>query len=477
MNADERSWFLKGKPHAVQMRALELSNRRKGFLHFEEQGLGKTAIVLAEYADFVNEGLIDGMVVVCPNSLKINWFKEADKWGAKYKTRIVLPEDIKSLDLNKMKPPFIITINYESIRKGTRGLEALNAIMKGRRSMVAADESINIKNPHSNQTFELMDLSKGAAFTRSMSGAPISQGPHDLWAQGRFVGLYNGIRATQFKLRYCRMGGFQGRQVVGVKEDLVEELWRTVDENGFRALKEEWTDLPEKIYALPRMITMTKEQRRMYLEMKEEFITYLDETDEGSFVEAQMTMTKLMKLHQISSGIIIDNEGLEHFIIPTEENPKMQEVLRALQETRGKVLIFTHFRLSTKAVFEYLGKRGYEPVLLEGGMKVQEVENRKEIFNDDSKCRVAVLQAQSHMYGHTLLGGKGEDRCSTSFYYEVDYNLNTRVQTEDRNHRYGQDKAVVYVDFIASEIEEIAVTALQRKKNVAKLILDTFKGR
>jgi SNF2 family DNA or RNA helicase len=58
-------------------------------------------------------------------------------------------------------------------------------------------------------------------------------------------------------------------------------------------------------------------------------------------------------------------------------------------------------------------------------------------------------------------------------YYSNGYDLEKRLQSEDRAHRIGQTKSVTYVDFIAPKtIDEKIVKALRSKMNIANKIMD-----
>jgi SNF2 family DNA or RNA helicase len=52
------------------------------------------------------------------------------------------------------------------------------------------------------------------------------------------------------------------------------------------------------------------------------------------------------------------------------------------------------------------------------------------------------------------------------------YDLEKRLQSEDRAHRIGQKKSVTYIDIIATKtIDEKIVKALRAKINIASTIL------
>ena len=64
-------------------------------------------------------------------------------------------------------------------------------------------------------------------------------------------------------------------------------------------------------------------------------------------------------------------------------------------------------------------------------------------FQNDSKCRFFVGNPTTGGYGLTLTAAK------YVIYYSNNYNLEVRKQSEDRAHRIGQTKNVVYIDIMA----------------------------
>ena len=452
-----------------QIETYVMARGRKGFLHFEEQGCGKSAMVLAEFKWAYDRGIIDRMFIICPNSLKLNWVLEVEKWGLTMFNTYIWPHEAHA----KMtpEPPFIVMMNYEAVGVGS-GFDWIKKHMDGDYAMIAVDESIHIKNPTSRRTNKILDLCKKIRYRRVLSGAPSSQGAQDLYAQFRAIGLMNGVKYTVYKNEYCTTGGYMGKKLI-TKKNKVGELNDIIMENGSRFTLEELGITPAPIDGPIRTIIMTKDQKRIYLEMMRDFIA---EIREGKLVEVEMVITQMLKLLQISSGIIIDEDREVNDIMPLDKNPKLIEVRNALGEVSGKTLIFTKFRGSTQRVYESCLEWGYSPNVLRGGMTGQEVEDQKAAFNRNPNNRVCVIQSESHMYGHTLLGGPGPDRCKNSFYYETDYSLNTRIQTESRNVRIGQDESVVYTDFVASNTEMGAILALREKREVATAIMDIARG-
>ena len=85
-------------------------------------------------------------------------------------------------------------------------------------------------------------------------------------------------------------------------------------------------------------------------------------------------------------------------------------------------------------------------------------------FNDPS-IKYFIGQPQSGGIGLTLTAA------SYAIYYSNDFNLETRLQSEDRCHRIGTKKSVTYIDFETPKtIDTKIIKALRSKKNLADYI-------
>jgi SNF2 family DNA or RNA helicase len=87
-------------------------------------------------------------------------------------------------------------------------------------------------------------------------------------------------------------------------------------------------------------------------------------------------------------------------------------------------------------------------------------------FKENDRVRFFVGTPQTGGYGITLV------QASTVIYYSNGYDLEKRMQSEDRAHRIGQKKKVTYIDFIApNTIDEKIRKALRKKINIASKVM------
>jgi len=134
--------------------------------------------------------------------------------------------------------------------------------------MIVLDESIQIKTYNSQQTKSALALAPYFHYKRILSGKPVTQGPHDLWAQMKFIGAIN-EKYFPFKTTFCRMGGFKAKKVVGTQNE--ELLADKIEKFIFRASKKDWTDLPPKLYT-SRQYQLPPKLAAQYASMEDDFV-------------------------------------------------------------------------------------------------------------------------------------------------------------------------------------------------------------
>jgi len=453
----------------VQEKALVNGHDRPGFAYYMEMGLGKTLTALTEFQILVEAKQATRMVVICPNSFKAGWVDEIKKHelelhpfifesGNDWYNEHFLKTDFKM-------PPVLI-VNYEAIRS-VAVQDYITRFVRGRAAMIVLDESIQIKTYNSLQTKAALALAPMFVYKRILSGKPVTQGPHDLWAQMRFIGAIND-RYFPFKTTFCKMGGFRGKNIVGAQNE--ELLAAKIDKFIFRASKADWTDLPPKMYTA-RQYRLTPKLAAMYKSMEDDFVLWLNENEN---VAVDVFITKYIKLAQIQSGFIIKEDGDVVELIPPEENPRFELVRAIMEEVPGKTVIPYIHKYTRHLLLRSL--EDYFPAIIKGGMSPEEISFNKQRFNNDEKCRTILVQTRAGKYGHTLLGGENViDKCSTMVFAENSYSLDDRSQIEDRIHRHGQTESCLYVDVWGTDLDRRITQALQNKESIVKAVFQYFK--
>ena len=448
-------WVLNRPPYQVQLEALKRSRKHDKFGLFLEMGMGKSAIALNSWVDQFKS--IETAVVLCPASFKTEWGALPSEWGLDVETS-VWPQPMTKGTLS--------VCNFESARASA--YEPIKWLLDRNDCLLIVDESSAIKNFRSKTSKAVLDLCKRAKAVRLLNGTPMSQNVMDLFPALKCLGQLNGINPYAFRNRFAVCGGFMGKQVVGYKNE--EELHKLLNACSYRAMKKDWLDLPEKIYT-PVQLEMTNRQRRHYKEMLEDFITLVGNQE----ISAPTVIARLEKLRQVSSGLLI-NEDETVLLEEPKNNPKIKASMDIIEGGAGKVILVYYYRKMGEVLFDYMTKQGLQPAYLRGEMKPQEIVEQKNKFNQDSGCRVLVAQITTSSRGHTLIGGKGNDRCSRMIMFDHTFNMLDRQQMEDRIHRGEQDRACQYFDLILSPIDAVQLKALKTKQDLVSVVVDAVRA-
>ena len=345
-----------------------------------------------------------------------------------------------------------------------KGVKFAAKFLNSHKVIMAIDESTTIKTPTAKRTKNIIDLGKYAKYKRIMTGSPVTKNPLDLYSQCEFLDPYllDFTSYYAFRNRYAEMKTMhlRGRSIQVVDEfKNLGELSDTVKTFSERILKEDCLDLPPKNFT-KRHIILTSEQRKAYDQMKKAAMAVLN----GKVTTTMTVLTQLMRLHQITCGHFTADDGSVQLI----ENNRIKELMNVLEETEGKAIIWANYQRDITNIIQNIVKvYGPGSVVDYYGLTPQEErqDNIKKFQNDDN-CRFIVGTTQTGGYGITLT------QANTVIYYSNGYDLEKRLQSEDRAHRIGQTKSVTYVDLIAEDtVDEKIVKALRDKINIASEVL------
>ena len=357
----------------------------------------------------------------------------------------------------------ILIMNVEALST-IKGTDFARKFLSSHNTLMAIDESTTIKNPNAKRTKNIIKLSEMSKYRRIMTGSPVTKNPLDLYSQCKFLSpwLLDFTSYYAFRNRYAHMKTIhvQGRSIQVVdKFQNLGELSNQLKGFSYRVLKEDCLDLPDKIY-MKRQINLTSEQLKVYDQMRKEALATLN----GKKVTTVNALTQLMRLHQITCGHFTSDDGMTQSI----KNNRINELMDVLEETEGKAIIWAHYQYDiTNIIKEVVKVHGPGSIVDYYGLTPQE-ERQPNIkkFQSDPKCRFMVGTPSTGGYGITLTAA------NTVIYYSNGYDLEKRLQSEDRAHRIGQKKSVTYVDILADKtVDEKIVKSLRKKINIASEVL------
>jgi len=467
------NYKFKTKPYAHQLTALEKSWNQENYAYFMEMGTGKTKVLIDNLSMLYDKGAVNGALIIAPKGVVSTWYnQEIPTHLPKHiqNVTVLWQANITKTQQEKLNSLFetgedlhILIMNVEAFSTDKGRLFA-GKFLQSHKSLMAIDESTTIKNPKAKRTKNILSLRSNAKFRRIMTGSPVTKNPLDLYAQCEFLDPYllNFSSFYAFRNRYAEMKTIH---VSGRSIDIVHkfknlgELSDTIKNFSYRVLKEDCLDLPDKVYTR-RTIQLTDEQRKVYTQMRKQALAILN----GKQVTSVSALTQLMRLHQITCGHFVADDGSTQEL----KSNRLNELLNVTEEIEGKAIIWAHYQHDVKIIKQELEKiHGPGSVVDYYGLTAQEDRqpNIKK-FQTDDKCRFIIGTPQTGGYGITLT------QANTVIYYSNGYDLEKRLQSEDRAHRIGQKKSVTYVDLIAEDtVDEKIVEALRKKIDIASQVM------
>ncbi len=471
------NYRFKTKPFEHQKEALKKSWAAKTYALFMEMGTGKSKVLVDNIAMLYDRGAIRGALIVAPKGVYKNWHDiefpvhlpehvahTKVLWEASKTIKKQLELDTLFDDKGDLK---ILIMNVEafSTKKGLDFAHRFLNIFLGK-ALIGIDESTTIKNPTAKRTKSILKIGNLASYRRILTGSPVTKSPLDLYSQCEFLDPWHLGHSSyySFRSRYAHMvdrnfGGKRVQLVVSYRK--LPELTEKLNKFSYRVLKEDCLDLPPKLFT-KRIVELTDEQKKVYAQMKSLAMAF---TEDGKVMSTVNVMTQLMRLHQVTCGTFKADDGT----ITHLENNRIQALMDCIEDVDGKVIIWANYREDIKKIADALKKAYGEASTVEYWGEVDAGVRQDNIaqFQDvKGPTRFFVGNAQTGGYGITLTAAK------TVVYYSNSYDLEKRLQSEDRAHRIGQTGNVLYIDLVAEgTIDDKIVKALKDKVNIANEIM------
>ena len=468
------NYKFKTKPYEHQLDALKASWDKENFAYFMEMGTGKSKVLLDNAAMLYDKGQINGLLLIAPKGVYKNWYDQEvpNHLPDHIEKKMVLwkTSDKSTKQKQKLNTLFetgtdfhILIMNVEAFSSGS-GTAFAYKFLSAHKAMIAIDESTTIKTPTSNRTKNILSLREHAKYRRILTGSPVTKSPLDLYSQCAFLDpwLLGYDSYWIFKARYAvtKKIEVQGRRVeivVGYRN--LGELSKKIEPFSKRVLKVDCLDLPDKTY-VKHYVELTAEQNKVYKQMKQEAIAFLD----GKMQSSATVMTQLMRLHQITCGHFTADDGT----IKDLPCSRLTELMSILENVEGKAIIWSHYTHDVKRIIakikEVYGDDAVVDYFGETDSDQRSINIKR--FQTDDKCRFFVGTTSTGGYGITLTAG------STMVYFSNGYDLEKRQQSEARIDRIGQTEKMTYIDIMAQDtIDERIVKALRDKVNIANAIM------
>ena len=524
------------EPRSHQREAIDRFKDEEVMALFFEMGCGKSFTLLQIAQEKWKAGEIDGLLVIAPNDVHRQWHDElvngtesgmelsvpfeSQCFGGRGGQREVYPF--------KDGMFWFLSVNVDTFSTPSKWKE-VTEWANAHRIMVAVDEATTIKNPSSkrgqrilyefNRTVRrrgrVVSTEKICPYRAVLTGTPVTNGPVDLWAIMEF------LEPGYFKMNYWAFrdyfamftqvnvgGGWNGREVnvlltekawkgikgcsmyiearqrYGCSEDTwnvvqkqaefcgpykhADELRELIDPVSSFKLLSECEDMPVMNY-VTRNVGMSREQEKAYKQMSKDMAAEY----KGAYMDAGNILVAYLRLQQVSSGFLVNTEsqlpdgwdesvdyGPGEVVWIGDTNPKLEALMRDIDECAKPLLVLTRYTAEAAKIWETCRERHRTGLFtgwkIEGGVDALKA----------GEIDVLVANSQKIARGFNL------QMAHVTLFYSNTFSMELRQQAEYRTFRMGQKNPCLYVDYIASPVDEKIMESLKMKKN----LLDYIRG-
>jgi SNF2 family DNA or RNA helicase len=344
------------------------------------------------------------------------------------------------------------------------GLESkrLKLFQRTRRVAAVLDESAKIKNPDTALTKTFFELSPGFVRRLILTGTPVANRPHDIWAQIFFLdhGMSLGKSFREFEssldLSNKLASDDKGRASF---EDALASVWEKVAPFSVRETKDGGRiQLPAKVVENVRSAWEVK-QRKMYLKVRDE--TRISVIRDGVHMtdESADILKRLLRLVQVASNPNLVDEAYEGMPGKWEV---LSELIANITASNEKVIIWTSFTENAEWLTKKLAK--HNAAAVHGKLSIEQRNRNIERFLTKPDYKILVATPGAAKEGLTLTVA------NHVIFYDRGFSLDDYLQAQDRIHRVSQTKTCyVYNLIMEDSIDEWVDALLEAKRAAAQL--------
>lgn len=452
---------------------------------FFEVGTGKSrAAIDLLRQQCAKESKLLRTLILAPKIVLTNWQREIDKYSKIHPRDVVILLGSQKKRINEMTAavardgslilPKILVTNYEAMDMD----DLVGMIKDWKPECMIADEAHRLKNPESKRAKEAIKVSDLSRYKYALTGTPILNSAMDLFNIFRFLDSgetfgknFYVFRSTWFEDQNASWAGREGHfPRYAPRAETYRELAQKVARKSVQAKKSECLDLPPFVKQSV-FVELSPEQQRLYKQMRDDYIAYVDELEKGGqprAVVAQLAVTKALRLQQIVTGYAKTDDGTIHKI---KENPRLKALEELLEElsSEHKIIVWSVFHENYSDIASVCKKLKLDYGELHGKIGQKDREEAIRRFDVDPHCRVLIANQAAGGIGINLISS------DVSIFYSKNFSLEQDIQAEGRNYRGGSEihEKVTRIDIVAAgTIDDLISEALANKQDISKTILD-----
>lgn len=455
---------LKTNPYSFQLDTFYEGMAYDRYIFNLDCGLGKSLCSLAVVSKRMELGQVKRCLIIpCVATLKYNWQNEIAEhlgedakvlgnrqnkkgvWSVKSNADKL--EDLKHLNKDDK---WLIT-NIESLRDTSIKEKLKKLLDKGEIDCIIVDECHKCAHTSAQQTKALMLLENHCKYTLLLTGTILMNKPTDLYVPLKIMGIEE-ANFSQFKSRYCIMGGYNDYQIVGFKH--LDHLQDNLSKVSKRLKKEEvLKDLPDRVF-IEEYVDMSTKQVKIYNEVLQDLMSNID-----NVVLSPNPLSQMIRLRQATA----DTSILSSTIQESAKFERALELIDDIVDSGESVLVFSNWETVVSKFNAYIGNK-YKTAVITGKVKDREGEMKK--FNTDG-CNIMIMTIGAGGTGLTL------NKASNIIMLDEPWTATDLDQCTSRCHRIGQDNTVVVHTLICKDtIDENIHKIVKRKGALGEAVVD-----
>lgn len=420
------------EPYPYQIEDAEKIIKKKRILIGHEMGAGKTFISI-----LVGTSIKMPKLVVCPESLRLNWYREI--------TNVDANADVQ-IQMSNENPHFgndWTIIGYASVTKFLDELKQFNCIFVD--ECHACKSVNNWGKPSSKRADAVIQLAENAEYCYLLSGTPLPSHNKDLYNILRMLkcesfDFNNKWAFLNFANKYCDpKETYFGKDFSGNSNS--QELHETLSNIMVRRLKK---DVLPDLKKQRQFIPIDPKFKRDYLSIEKR----LYEPEKGdTYMGLAMTGRKLLSQYKLDAAI---------------------ELAESIIESDESVVLVTNFIESADILRDHFKDKCCE---IRGGMS--DVDKQKSIDDFQNKKKsVCILNMQAGGVGITLTASH------TMIIVDYAWLPSDMIQVEDRICRSGQTEPcmIYYIYCINSILDSLFIDMISNKSANIDTVVDNIEN-
>jgi SWI/SNF-related matrix-associated actin-dependent regulator of chromatin subfamily A-like protein 1 len=434
----------------------------------DDMGLGKTLAVLTAIEELITQGEISRSLIVCPNSLTLNWAREVDQWmpNLNFKVLPKIPKLRRAVleEYRSSSSPFSLALNYEAARVPEVNETIVSSFPKNR-TLLCLDESQRVKNAMSKTFQALKPIATLAVRRILLSGTPTPKDISDIWSQINLLdhGERFGNDFYKWLESVAELGNeYSATAIKRFYPHKVEYTRLRVQEILLRRSKDKVLNLPEKTF-IQRDIELSGTQKERFDQIRNELRIRLTSAKGRTFTrEVTSILEQYLRAVQIASNPRLVDPSWQG--VPAKFHELDMLLNEIVNEQDQKVLIWTNYLLNTtELACRY---QAYGAAILSGQIQPTQRQETVKTFQDPaSPIKVLIALPAVAGVGLTLT------QAQTAIYLDKTWNAEHWLQSIDRIHRIGQTGTVTILSLHASKVDRLISANLTKKgKNQEALL-------